>query len=280
MKIFVAGASGVLGRAFIRRAIRDGHEIVGMTRSARGAATIVQEGAQSVVADAYDRDAVVAAVGQAGPDAVLHLLTDLAGGDSTSNARIRSVGTRNLADAALAAGVGQMVAESISWVYPSASSPADEDDVLDLGAAEPRRTTIEGVLSLETTVRTMPAGRLLRFGQLYGPGTWFAPDGRFADAARTGTLPATETVASFIHVEDAAEAAVRALEWPAGTWNIVDDDPAPGTDWVPIFAARVGAPKPALSTVGDIGRPVDNARLHEMGFTLSHPTWRDGLGTR
>lgn len=280
MKIFVAGASGVLGREFTRRALRDGHEVVGMTRSEKGRATITRLGAQAVVADAFDRDAVAEAIAAARADAVAHLLTDLAGGDSASNARIRTAGTRNLVDAARAAGVDNVVAESISWVYPSGSTTADEDDELDTGAGEPRRTTIQGVIALEEAVRSLPAGRVLRFGQLYGPGTWFAPDGRYADAARAGALPATETVASFIHVEDAAEAALQALGWPAGTWNVVDDEPAPGTEWVPVFAGRVGAPVPVVSTVGDIGRPVGNARLRETGFTLLHPNWRDALGAR
>lgn len=280
LKIFVAGASGVLGREFTRRAVGGGHQVVGMTRSDRGAATIAGQGGHPVVVDVYDREAVGRAVADARPDAVVHLLTDLAGGDSTSNARIRTVGTRNLVDAALAAGVERMVAESISWVYPSGSETADEGDALDTGAPEPRRTTIGGVVALEDAVRALPAGTVLRFGQLYGPGTWFAPDSRYAEAARAGGLPATETVASFVHVEDAAEAALHALRLPAGVWNIVDDEPAPGTEWVPVFAARVGAPAPVAATVGDIGRPVGNARMHDSGFTLLHPSWRDALGAR
>ncbi|WP_314149905.1 NAD(P)-dependent oxidoreductase [uncultured Leifsonia sp.] len=278
MKIFVAGASGVLGRAFTRRALADGHDLVGMTRSARGADVVAAAGAHPVVADAFDADAVAVAVAQARPDAVVHLLTDLAGGDRTANSRLREAGTRNLVDAALAAGVQRMVAESISWVYPSGTRPATEDDALDVEAPEPRRTTIRGVAALEGAVRELPVGVVLRFGQLYGPGTWFARNGSTADAARDGALPATETVASFVHVEDAAAVALQAVDWPAGTWNIVDDEPAPGTAWVPVFARVLGAPEPAAVTSGDIGRPVSNARLREAGVRLLHPSWRDGLG--
>lgn len=278
MKIFVAGASGVLGRAFTRLARDAGHELVGMTRSARGAEIVASAGAEPIVADAFDAEAVARAIDLARPDAVVHLLTDLAGGDPASNSRVREVGTRNLVDAALAAGVQRMVAESISWVYPAGTSPATEDDALDTEAPEPRRTTIRGVAALEAAVRRMPVGVVLRFGQLYGPGTWFAPDGRTAGVARAGSLPATETVVSFIHAEDAAAVALRAVHWPAGTWNVVDDEPAAGTAWVPVFARAVGAPEPAVATSGELGRPVSNARMREASVRLLHPSWRDGLG--
>lgn len=278
MKIFVAGASGVLGRAFTRRALSDGHELVGMTRSARGADSITSAGAHPVIADAFDANAVARAIDQARPDAVVHLLTDLSGGDPASNSRLRAAGTRNLVDAARAAGVQRMVAESISWVYPPGTRPATEDDALDIEAPEPRQTTIRGVAALEGAVREMPVGVVLRFGQLYGPGTWFARDGRTADAVRAGDLPATETVASFVHVEDAAAVALQTIDWPAGTWNVVDDEPAPGTAWVPVFARALGAAEPAVVTTGDLGRPVTNARLREAGVSLLHPSWRDGLG--
>ncbi|AXA96145.1 NAD(P)-dependent oxidoreductase [Microbacterium sp. PM5] len=280
MRIFVAGASGVLGRAFVRRAVADGHEVVGMTRSARGAAAIIGLAAAAVRADAFDREAVMRVVGAARPDAVVHLLTDLASGDSASNARIRTEGTRNLIDAAKAAGVDRVIAESISWVYPPGTKPASEAEALDSFATEPRLTTIRGVTALEDSVREMPEGVVLRFGQLYGPGTWYAPDGLRADAARAGTLPATQTVTSFVHVEDAAEATLRALRWPARTWNIVDDEPAAATEWVPVFACAVGGPRPVVEAGGDIGRPVSNARARAEGWEMLYPSWRDGFSAR
>lgn len=277
MRIFVAGAGGVLGRAFIRRTVADGHEVVGMTRSARGAAAITELAAAAVPADAFDREAVMRVVGEARPDAVVHLLTDLASGDSASNALIRTEGTRNLIDAAKAAGVDRVVAESISWVYPPGTKPASEAEALDSVATEPRLTTIRGVTALEDSVREMPVGVMLRFGQLYGRGTWYAPDGLRADAARAGKLPATQTVTSFVHVEDAAEAMLRALRWPAGTWNIVDDEPAAGAEWVPVFASAVGGPRPEVEAGGDIGRPVSNARARAEGWEMLYPSWRDGF---
>ncbi|GAA4489440.1 NAD(P)-dependent oxidoreductase [Rhodococcus olei] len=279
MDIFVAGGSGVLGRAVVQSLIAAGSRVTAMTRSPGKAAVLRSLGAEPVVADAFDQSAVTRAVAAAGPDAVVHLLTDLGSGDSSSNARLRTVGTRNLVDAATRAGVTRMVAESISWIYPPDVRTAEESTPLDLDAAEPRRTTIMGVDALENAVRELPHGTVLRFGQFYGPGTWYSRDGRHGDAARSGTLAATETVTSFVHVHDAAQAAVAALAWPSGTWNIVDDDPAAGREWAPRLADLLGGPEPVFSVCGDIGRPVSNSRARDHGLVLRHPSWREGFAT-
>ncbi|GIF13697.1 NAD-dependent epimerase/dehydratase family protein [Actinoplanes teichomyceticus] len=277
MHVFLAGGSGVLGAAVIPLLTAAGHRVTATTRTPSKTAALGRLGAKPVLLDALDGEAVSAAVGAARPDAVLHLLTDLGAGNSASNARLRTVGTRHLVDAADRHGVRRMVAESISWVYRPGPTPAGESEPLDVDAAEPRRTTVVAVQALETAVRELPEGVVLRFGQLYGPGTWYAPQGRFAHDARAGRLPATETVASFIHVADAARAAVLALAWPAGVWNIVDDEPAPGREWAPVFAAAVGAPRPAVTSTGDLGRPVSNSRARRHGLDLEHPSWRSGF---
>lgn len=279
MEIFVAGGSGVLGRAVVQSLIAAGHRVTAMTRSTAKAPVLRSLGAEPVVADAFDQSAVTRAVAAARPDAIMHLLTDLGSGDSSSNARLRTVGTRNLVDAAKRAGVTRMVAESISWIYPPDVPAADESTPLDLGAAEPRRTTITGVDALENAVRELPHSTVLRFGQLYGPGTWYSRDGRYGEAARSGALAATEPVTSFLHVDDAVQAAMAALAWPSGTWNIVDDDPAAGHEWAPRLAELLGGPEPALSACGDIGRPVSNSRARHQSLVLRHPSWREGFAT-
>jgi nucleoside-diphosphate-sugar epimerase len=279
MRIFLAGGSGVLGREVIPLLTAAGHEVAATTRTESKAELLTGLGATPVVVDALDRDAVLEAMGQARPEAVLHLLTDLGSGDSASNARLRTVGTRHLVDAALRHGVTRMVAESISWVYEPGSAAATEDDRLDLDAAEPRRTTVTAVHALESAVRELPDGVVLRLGQLYGPGTWYARQGRFGQDARDSRLTVADAVTSFVHVADAARAASRALAWPAGVWNVVDDEPAPGHAWAPVFAAAVGAPAPAVAFTGDLGRPVSNARAGRQGLELRHPSWRDGFAT-
>jgi nucleoside-diphosphate-sugar epimerase len=279
LRIFIAGGSGVLGRAAIPHLIAAGHEVTATTRSTTKAVLLRRLGARPVIVDAFERSALLAVVHEARPEAMVHLLTDLTTGDSASNALLRTTGTRNLVAAARHAGVRRIVAESISWVYPSGDLPADETDRLDLNAAEPRRTTIAAVNDLETAVLEFPDGVVLRFGQVYGPGTWFSREGRFGQDARAGRLAATETVASFIHISDTARAVLLALGWAAGIWNIVDDEPAAGTQWVPRFAAAVDAPHPAVSNAGDVGRPVSNARAHDSGFDLGYPSWREGFQT-
>lgn len=273
----MAGGSGVLARSVVPLLVAAQHDVIVTSRSAATARQLERPGVRAAVLDALDRDGTIATVARAEPDAVLHLMTDLGTGDSASNARLRTAGTRNLVDAARGAGVERIVAQSISWIYPPGSEPATETDLVDLDAGEPRRTTITAVRALEAAVQEVGAGVVLRFGQLYGPGTWYAADGRFGTAARAGELPATDTVTSFLHVNDAAAGVVAALGWPTGVHNVVDDEPAAGTEWVPVFAASVGGPAPRVEQTGDVGRPVSNRRAHELGLALRWSTWRRGF---
>jgi nucleoside-diphosphate-sugar epimerase len=279
LRIFIAGGSGVLGRALIPLLHAAGHEVTATTRSATRAHLVARLGAAPVVVEALDRDAVRDAVAHAGPEVIVHLLTDLSTGDSASNAALRVAGTRNLVDAALETGTSRVVAESISWVYPAGPTLATEADPLDPDLAEPRRTTITAVSALESVVGEVPEHVVLRYGRLYGPDTWYSREGRSGQEARAARLTATETVASFVHTADAARAALLALEWPSGIWNIVDDDPAAGSEWVPRFADALGAPEPATAMAGDVGRPVSNTRAHAAGLVLRYPSWREGFRT-
>jgi len=202
-------------------------------------------------------------------------------GSSANNARMRREGTRNLVDAAQAAGVRQFIAQSISWVTTPGYGPADETVPLDLDAAEPRRTTVEGVAVLEHAVAELDHGIVLRYGTLYGLGTWYAPDGRIAQQVRQGQLTADEGVTSFVHVEDAARAALLALDWPPGTGivNIVDDEPAPGTVWLPVYAALLGAPAPPVAAgQPSAARGATNRKARQLlKWQPVYPSWREGF---
>ncbi|UBQ02554.1 hypothetical protein LCG91_16145 [Curtobacterium sp. TXMA1] len=171
----------------------------------------------------------------------------------------------------------RIVAQSISWVYPPGTEPATEANPLDIGAGEPRLTTINAVRALEVAVQQVDAGVVLRFGQLYGPGTWYSAEGRFGEAARAGLLPATETVTSFLPVDDTAAAVVAAIGWTAGVRNVVDDESASGTAWVPAFSAAVGGATPRVEQTGDLGRPVSNRLARESGFSPRRSSWRSGF---
>jgi nucleoside-diphosphate-sugar epimerase len=279
MKIFVAGASGAIGRALVPLLVQTGHTVVGMTRRAANVAMLRALDADPVVVDVFDRAALFAAVQAARPDAVMHQLTDLRVRDLAANTRIRMEGTRNLADAALAAGVGRIVAQSLAFAYAPGAGPATEDTPLDLDAPPPRRGAAPGVQALEQTIAAIPAAVALRYGVLYGPGTWYARDGMIAEQVRLGTLPATEGVTSFIHVADAARAALLALDWPSGPVNIVDDEPAPGTDWLPVYAAVLGASRPPVQAgAGRNERGASNAKARrDLGWQPLYPTWRVGF---
>jgi len=284
MRIFLAGATGVLGSRVVPRLAAAGHQVTAATRSQAKAGALRAAGAAPVLVDVFDRDTLTAAVADAAPDLVMHQLTDLSGGNTAANARIRVTGTRNLVDAAANAGVRKIVAQSIAWAYAAGDGPADESVPLDLSAAGPRSGTVRGVVALETAVRERPEWVVLRYGLLYGPGTWYAPDGMYAEQARAGRLAADENVSSFVHADDAAAAAVEALSWPSGVVNVCDNEPAPGRDWVPAFCRAVGAPAPPPPLDGEPARAGwargagNRHARHDLGWKPRYPSWRDGFG--
>jgi nucleoside-diphosphate-sugar epimerase len=196
MRIFLAGATGVIGRRAVRLLV----EVA--TRSlpspgGRAAPGRCAPWAPSRGGHAYDAAVLAKAVQDAAPDAIIHQLTDLRTGDLQANAALRRFGTRNLVDAALATGVPRVVAQSIAWAYEGGDDPAGEQISLDLGAPEPRQTTVRGIVDLEEAVHQAPEWVVLRYGLLYGPDTWFAPA---ACVARTpvldGWLPVLTSAAS------------------------------------------------------------------------------------
>ncbi|MEU8347180.1 Nucleoside-diphosphate-sugar epimerase [Actinomadura meyerae] len=274
MKILLAGATGVVGRRLIPLLVQAGHEVAGTTRRSERTGLLRDLGAAPVIVDMLDAEAVRDTVAAERPDAVIHQLTDLSEEDFDANSRLRITGTRNLVDAAKAAGVETMVAQSIAWLYVPGTSPAVESDPLD-----PTLPPYAGVAALEEAVGEMPRGVVLRYGALYGPGTWYAPDGAIAERARAGTLRLAPSWTSFVHADDAASAALAALDWPAGTVNIVDDEPATTADWLPVYSAAIGAPHPgsAGKHAATTGRPVSNAKALELGWKPRVTSWRTGF---
>ncbi|TMR13517.1 NAD(P)-dependent oxidoreductase [Nonomuraea turkmeniaca] len=280
MHVFLAGGAGVLGRRIIPLLVARGHTVTATTRDEARAALLRDLGAAPVRVDVYDAAALRATVRESGADVVMHQLTDLSGGDFAANSRLRQIGTRNLVDAALAAGVRRIVAQSISWVYEPGDDPADEETPLDVHAAEARRPMVEAVAALESAVRELPEWVVLRYGMFYGPDTWFEPRGLRADQARSGALVANADVTAFVHVDDAAAAAVAALEWPSGPVNVCDDEPAPAHEWLPAFCRAVGAPAPPVDDAprNAFARGADNRYARkQLGWTPEYPSWRDGF---
>ena len=280
MKVLLAGATGAIGRLLLPLLVDAGHQVSGTTRSAARSQRIAAAGGRPVVLDALDREAVLAALRAERPDVVIHQLTDLSRRDFAANARLRVEGTRNLVDAALATGVQRMVAESIAWIHVPGRGPASEEEPLDLDAPPPRGRMVAAVQSLERAVAEVPVGVVLRYGILYGPGTWYSREGLTTGQVLRGEVVADDAVTSFVHVADAARAALEALHWPAGPLHVVDDEPAAGRDWVPAYAALVGAASPPRRP-GSQGweRGASNARARRLGWRPAFPSWRQGFAS-
>jgi len=218
MRIFLAGATGAIGRRLVPLLVGAGHQVTGSTRSLEKVAGLQAAGVKPVVLDAFDADAVQAAIFDARPEVLIHQLTDLPQQFDPAklaealerNARIRIEGTRNLIGAARAAGVRRVIAQSIAFAYAPGPEPYQESNPLDPGEG-PARISAEGVATLESLTTTTPGieGIVLRYGRLYGPGTWApVPSGRI-----------------HVHVDAAAHAAFLAVSRGIpGVYNIADDD--------------------------------------------------------
>jgi nucleoside-diphosphate-sugar epimerase len=306
MRIFVAGATGAVGRRLVPLLVRAGHTVTGLTRTPGKAALLRELGAEPVVADALDEGAIHAAVGSAQPDVIVHELTDLKGvGDlrrfdrtfANSN-RLRTRGTDYLLAAARDCGVKRFVAQSFcGWPYARIGGQVkSEDDPLDLDPPHELRGTLDAIRYLEQAVTTSaaPEGVVLRYGAFYGRDTGMF-DAAFIDQVRRRRVPLIGSGAgwwSFLHIEDAAEATALAVERGQGIYNIVDDDPAPVSDWLPAVAGMLGAKPPLhvpawlariaagehLVVMMTDSRAGSNAKAkRELGWRPAHPSWRQGF---
>lgn len=307
MKVFVAGATGAIGRQLVPRLVEAGHEVHGMTRSEAKRAMLHDLGAVPVVADALDADQVAEAVARARPDVIVHELTAIGAVDlrhldrafAPTN-RLRTEGTDHLLSAGQAVGVRRFVAQSIgAWSYErTGGAVKSEDDALDPAAPRAMRANLDAIRYLERAVlgATWTEGIALRYGAFYGPGTSMAPGGEVFEMIRKRRFPMVGDgggVWSFIHVADAAGATVAAVESGSrGIYNVVDDDPAPVAEWLPALATKLGAKKPMRVPrfigrlfAGDAGvvmmtdvRGASNAKAkRELAWRPAHPSWRDGF---
>ena len=309
MRVFVAGATGALGKQLVPLLVEGGHEVTGMTRSPSKQDEIRQMGARPVVADAIDPEAVAQAMATAEPEAVVHELTDLTGtfarnldkAFATTN-RLRTEGTDHLLAAAKAAGAQRFVAQSFAgWPFKRVGGPVkDEQDPLDDSPPKHVRQSLAAIRHVEdvTTHANGIEGIALRYGGFYGPGTSIClePTGEMVELIRKRRFPLVGSGAgiwSLVHIKDAARATVAALERGApGVYNVVDDEPAPVSVFLPELAKAVGAKPPrhlpmwvgrlvggevAVTVMTEI-RGASNAKAkRELGWELRYPTWRQGI---
>jgi len=296
-----------MGTELVPRLVDAGHEVFAMVRSESSKARASQLGAVPVVADALDRAQVEAAVRQTAPEVIVNQLTAIGHIDTRHFARsfaatdrLRTEGTDNLLAAARATGVRRFVAQSNgAFTYTRSGGPVKtEQDPLDRSPVAEMASMIAAVEHLEKAVlgATWVEGIVLRYGAFYGPGTSMAPGSQQLEMIRRRKFPIVGDgggVWSFVHVADAAEATVAAVEKGGrGVYNIVDDDPAPVAEWLPELAAMLGAKKPlrvprfvGRLAAGEAGvvlmtelRGASNAKAkRELGWHPKHSTWRRGL---
>ncbi|WP_026877671.1 NAD-dependent epimerase/dehydratase family protein [Jiangella gansuensis] len=308
MRVFLAGATGAVGRSLIPILVAAGHEVVGTTRSPGKLAQLTAAGAEGVVVDGLDADAVRQEVRAAAPDVIVQQQTALASGtgdfkhwdaEFAATNRLRTEGTDHLLAAARDAGVRRFVAQSYTG-WPNARSGApvkSEDDPLEANPPAACRQTLSAIQHLERVTTSTPGvdGLVLRYGSFYGPGTGLTGDD-VVGMLRKRRFPLVgggTAVWSLLHIDDAARATLAAIEGGApGIYNIVDDEPAPVAQILPELAAAVGAKSPrklpawlAKPLIGDFGvtfmttlRGSSNAKAErELGWKPQYPSWREGF---
>ena len=300
MKVFVAGASGAIGTRLVPQLIERGHEVIGTYKSPTKNELVRALGAEPIVLDLLDARAVRHAVLQAKPDAIIHEATALSNlrfsrkldRAFVETNRLRTEGIDALLAAARKAGVGRFVAQSFaSYRYERVGGPVKtEDDPLDASPPAGMHESAAAMRYLDETV-TAAGGVALRYGGFYG-----ASNDGWAELVRKRQFPIVGNgagVISFIHLDDAAAATVLALEHGrAGIYNIVDDEPAPMREWLPVLADVLRAKPPrrfprwlarlfagdTIATMATEGRGASNAKAkRELGWTLRYPSWREGF---
>jgi 2-alkyl-3-oxoalkanoate reductase len=308
MRVFIAGATGAVGSRLVPVLVAAGHEVVGTSRSAERLDEIEAAGASGVVMDGLDAASVRTAVLDARPDAIVHELSALGGvapdlkhfdQQFAGTNALRTQGTDHLLAAAREAGVGRFVAQSFTgWPNERTGGPVKtEEDPLDPSPTSASRQTLDAIRRLERA--TIDAGGLaLRYGGLYGPGNVIGRGGELLAMVQDGKLPLVgggTGVWSFVHVDDAASATALAVTRGApGVYNVVDDDPAPVSEWLPELARIIGA-KPPMHVPALVARPLigehgvslmtkvrgsSNAKAkRELGWELRYPSWREGFRT-
>ncbi len=305
MRVFVAGASGAIGRALVPKLVAAGHEVTGTTRSERGAEAIRSAGAEAAICDALDAAALEDAVTAAAPEAIVCELTslprdyDLRTIDYEPTNRLRLEGGRNLLSAARKVGARRYVMQSIAFVYEAEGSWVKDEEAPTYRQAPGRfASAMEAMMTAERDALEAEGieGLVLRYGQFYGPGTYFDRDGSIAQQVRARRFPivgkGTGTF-SFLHVDDAADATVAAVQGgPPGIYNVADDEPAPLHEWLPVYAEAIGAKRPfrvpgflaallggrAAAAMAQQLRGASNAKAkRELGWQPAYPSWRQGF---
>jgi 2-alkyl-3-oxoalkanoate reductase len=304
VRVFVAGATGAIGRPLVRLLRVAGHEVTGITRKPERAEALRAEGADAVVADVLDAEEVRRAVEAAHPEVIVNQVTDIPPkidprGRIGETSRLRVEGTRNLIEAAVPGGARRIVVQSVAFLYaPEGDGVKDEEARTWTDAPGEFGNSVAAALEMEDMVVRAPdvEGVVLRYGYFYGPGTHFAADGGAAEEVRRRRFPVVGRgtgLFSMIHIEDAATATALAVEHGRpGVYNVVDDEPAEMRELVPAYAEAIGAKPPRrvpkllarmvagklAAQTGTEGRGASNVKAkRELGWVPRYASWRDGF---
>ncbi len=237
-----------------------------------------QLGAKAWIGNILEPKTIEPALRDFKPDVIMHQITDLKNVDMSANTKVRIEGTRNLVDLTLKYDIQHIISQSLAFMYAPGSSLADEQTALDTESSGDRKITVDGVIGLERESQRLSHAVILRYGMMYGEGTWYGKGGMIYNQFKAGKVQVSKGIASFVHIEDTVEAAVAALTLEPGIYNITDDEPVGGEEWATWYAQQLQvSPEIEFSPAQPFERGASNQKYKAHQGTLRYPSWRDGM---
>lgn len=223
-------------------------------------------------------DTIESAIADFQPEIIINQITDLKNVDMAANTKVRVEGSKNLIDAAQKYNVKKVIAQSIGFMYEAGEGLATEETPLDLDSSGDRKVTVDGVIGLEEETSRMDEYVVLRFGWLYGPGTWYGKDGMIYNQFVDGKVTLSDGVTSFIHLDDAVETSIQALNFDNGIYNVADDEPVKGSDFAEWYKQQLNVdPEINIEPAQPFERGITNDKFKAQGGKLIYSTWKDGM---
>ncbi|HGO3186180.1 TPA: NAD-dependent epimerase/dehydratase family protein [Staphylococcus aureus] len=274
-KIFVTGATGLIGIKLVQRLKEEGHEVAGFTTSENGQQKLAAVNVKAYIGDILNADTIDQALADFKPEIIINQITDLKNVDMAANTKVRIEGSKNLIDAAKKHDVKKVIAQSIAFMYEPGEGLAYEKTALDFNSTGDRKVTVDGVVGLEEETTRMDEYVVLR---LYGPGTWYGKDGMIYNQFMDGQVTLSDGVTSFVHLDDAVETSIQAIHFENGIYNVADDAPVKGSEFAEWYKEQLGVePNIDIQPAQPFERGVSNEKFKAQGGTLIYKTWKDGM---
>lgn len=261
-----------------KRLLDKGYDVAGLTTSQHGKEKLNRIGIKAYIGNVLEIETLDQTIDDFRPDIIMHEITDLKQVDMSANTKVRIEGTKNLVDIAIKYNVRQIQSQSIAFAYEAGNDLATEETPLDYQSTGDRKITVNGVEGLEQETKRIDNHVILRYGLLYGPGTWYGKEGMIYNQFINGQVTITDGIQSFIHIDDAVEVAIQALNFEAGTYNVSDDEPTSRSAWAQWYADLLKVdPNIKVQTAAPFERGVNNFKFKQQGGTLQYTTWKDGM---